>query len=80
MLDNYEIPYTKVIGASNTFFTVKLPCSVTSLVSQVTELGGATSSFTLTNSVVGVCSTTCYNCIEDSNLPKMYEVLHKLLS
>ena len=32
-------------------------------------------------SQVGVCEftyTTCYNCIEDSDLPKMYEVLKKL--
>ena len=37
--------------------------------------------FSKTTSVEGKSDvSSCYNCVEDSDLPKMYEVLHKLLA
>lgn len=79
MLDNYGISYTKVIGKDSTDFTIILPCSVTLLESQETSAEGITTFTTLTNSVAGVCSTVCYNCIEDKNLYEMYALLNQLL-
>lgn len=75
---NYD--YTIAVGAT-TVFTLTLDCNVIECVATATK-SGVVSPITLTNTVVGTCATSnppCYNCISNSDLPKMYEVLNKLL-
>jgi hypothetical protein len=58
-----------------------MPCDTKNITASITK-SEITNTFILTNTVVGVCEVTtppCYNCIDNSDLPKMYEVLHKLL-
>lgn len=77
------VSYSSSVGASNTVFTFVLACSVTSLSLSYYNASDVLKSYTGVNAVVGVCglgSSTCYNCISDKDLPKMYSVLDKLLS
>jgi len=69
-------------NGSNYTYIGTLDCNVVIIKNYLTR-GGVTSVTVPTNIVAGACATSnppCYNCIEVSNLPKMYEVLDKLLS
>ena len=81
LLDSINYEYTLVDNGSDSTFTLIMPCNITNVTALITK-SGVTNTFPLTNSVVGLCEVStppCYNCIENSDLPKMYEVLHKLL-
>ncbi len=81
LLDSVNIDYALVDNGANSTFTLSMPCNITEVTALITK-DRVTNSFPLTNSVAGVCEVStppCYNCIENSDLPKMYEVLHKLL-
>jgi len=81
LLDAANIDYVLVDNGSDSTFTLTMPCNITEVTALITK-DRVTNSFALTNSVAGVCEVStppCYNCIENSDLPKMYEVLHKLL-
>lgn len=81
LLDSANINYELVNNGDTSTFTLSMPCNITEITALITK-NGVTNSFLLTNSVAGVCEVStppCYNCIENSDLPKMYEVLHKLL-
>lgn len=81
LLDSANINYELVDNGDTSTFTLIMPCNITNVTALITK-SGVTNTFLLTNSVVGVCEVPtppCYNCIENSDLPKMYEVLHKLL-
>lgn len=81
LLDSVNIDYAVVDNGANSTFTLTMPCNITEITALITK-DRVTNSFPLTNSVSGVCEVStppCYNCIENSDLPKMYEVLHKLL-
>jgi len=80
LLNSANIDYVLVDNGSDSTFTLTMDCNITEITALITKT--TTNSFPLTNSVVGVCEVStppCYNCIENSDLPKMYEVLHKLL-
>ena len=67
-------------GATYTYTSI-FDCNVTEVKNYLTR-DGVTTITTATNTVAGACATSnppCYNCIEVSDLPKMYEVLNKLL-
>lgn len=81
LLDSANINYELVDNGDSSTFTLIMPCNITNVTALITK-SGVTNTFLLTNSVVGVCEVPtppCYNCIDNSDLPKMYEVLHKLL-
>ena len=81
LLDSINYTYELVNNGDTSTFTLSMPCNITEITALITK-NGVTNSFLLTNSVAGVCEVPtppCYNCIENSDLPKMYEVLHKLL-
>lgn len=81
LLDSVNIDYVVVDNGSDSTFTLSMPCNITEITALITK-DRVTNSFPLTNSVAGVCEVStppCYNCIENSDLPKMYEMLHKLL-
>jgi hypothetical protein len=81
LLDSANINYELVNNGDSSTFTLIMPCNITDITALITK-SGVTDTFILTNTVVGVCevpTSPCYNCIENSDLPKMYEVLHKLL-
>lgn len=80
-LASLNIPTTTVVSGGNTVFTSTFDCNITELLVYTTR-NKVTTIDAPTNSVLGACATSnppCYNCIEVSDLPKMYEVLHKLL-
>tara|TARA_R110000868_G_scaffold170276_4_gene405494 strand:+ start:1996 stop:2592 length:597 start_codon:yes stop_codon:yes gene_type:complete len=85
LLDSVNINYELVNNVDTATFTLIMPCNITEITGSITvisEMSSTTTSGPLTNTVVGVCEVPtppCYNCIENSDLPKMYEVLHKLL-
>lgn len=81
LLDSANINYELVNNGDSSTFTLIMPCNITDITALITK-SGVTNTFILTNTVVGVCEVPtppCYNCIDNSDLPKMYEVLHKLL-
>lgn len=81
LLDSINYTYKVVNNGDTSTFTLSMPCNITEITALITK-NGVTNTFILTNTVVGVCEVStppCYNCIENSDLPKMYEVLHKLL-
>ena len=81
LLDSANINYELVDNGDSSTFTLIMPCNITNVTALITK-SEVTNTFLLTNTVVGVCEVPtppCYNCIENSDLPKMYEVLHKLL-
>jgi hypothetical protein len=81
ILDDLDYDYVLVNNGGTSTFTLIMPCDTTDITASITK-SGVTNTFILTNTVVGVCEVPtppCYNCIENSDLPKMYEVLHKLL-
>jgi hypothetical protein len=81
LLDSINYTYEVVNNGDSSTFTLIMPCDTTDITASITK-SGVTNTFVLTNTVVGVCEVPtppCYNCIENSDLPKMYEVLHKLL-
>ncbi len=82
ILTSLGYDFTTSSGGKFTTFTVDFECNVTSVAYSITK-SGETNTTNLTNTIIGACATSnppCYNCIENSDLPKMYEVLHKLLS
>lgn len=81
MLNSLGYDFTTSSGGGFTTFTINFECNATSVAYSITK-SGETNTTNLTNTVIGACATSnppCYNCIEVSDLPKMYEVLHKLL-
>jgi hypothetical protein len=77
---NAGYTYTKTT-ASTTLYVINFECNTTE-VALILTLGTESSFTKLDNVNFGACVTSnppCYNCIENSDLPKMYEVLHKLL-
>jgi len=77
-----DIPTVIVDNGTSYSYTSTFDCNVTSVKNYLTR-DGVTSVATISNTVTGACATSnppCYNCIEVSDLPKMYEVLNKLLS
>ena len=81
MLTSLGYDFTTSSGGGFTTFTINFECNATSVAYSITK-SGETNTTNLTNTVIGACTTSnppCYNCIEVSDLPKMYEVLHKLL-
>ena len=64
------------------YYIIYLPCNSKLLSFYKREIkGGALSllsNFELSGGVCAFSYSTCYNCIEDSDLPKMYEVIKKL--
>jgi hypothetical protein len=80
-LDELELTYTSDSSVGTYDITITNTCDITSMTAIVNK-STVTNTFDLTVSVVGVCAVPtppCYNCIEASDLPKMYEVLGKLL-
>jgi hypothetical protein len=80
LLDSINYEYELVDNGSDSTFTLNMACNITEITALITK--ASTNSFHLTNTIAGVCEVStppCYNCIEGSDLPKMYEVLHKLL-
>jgi len=81
LLDSINYTYELVNNGDTSTLTLIMPCNITDITASITK-SGVTNTFILTNTVVGVCEVPtppCYNCIDNSDLPKMYEVLHKLL-
>ncbi len=81
MLDSLGFTYTEVDAGAYTRFTIDFECNVTEA-SYIITKSKVTTQTHLTVVTAGACSVSnpiCYNCIEVSDLPKMYEVLHKLL-
>lgn len=75
---NYE--YIKTQVGLNYIFNVTAPPNVRTIVIQIYDLSGIITKRTFTLDTIGVPSVSeCYNCISDSDLPKMYEVLNSLL-
>jgi len=66
------------------YYIIEMPCNTNSLIWELQEGKGTVIDkiYNLTPfSQEGVCAFTyseCYNCIEDTDLPKMYEVIKKL--
>ncbi len=86
----YEFEYHQVTADGSTtfdplvigYYIINFPCNA-NLISGVKQDGKGTPEGNVFNIEVsgGVCEFTyseCYNCVEDSDLPKMYEVLKKL--
>lgn len=81
-LNELNIPNEVVDNGTSYTYTITLDCNVTDVKSCLTR-GGVTTISQANNIVMGTCTTSnppCYNCITTSDLPKMYEILHKLLS
>jgi hypothetical protein len=81
ILNDLDYDYVLVNNGDSSTFTLIMPCDTKNITASITK-SEITNTFILTNTVVGVCEVTttpCYNCIDNSDLPKMYEVLHKLL-
>lgn len=88
----YDFEYHQVTeGGSTTFdpavigyYIINMPCNTSELTGFKQDGKGAVSGniFSITSFFQeGVCAFTyseCYNCIEDTDLPKMYEVIKKL--
>lgn len=81
LLAELEIETTTTDLGAVTRFISTFPCNVIEI-TILTTRAGVTSVSTPAKTTDGVCKVStppCYNCIENSDLPKMYEVLHKLL-
>lgn len=81
MLTSLGYTFTSNSSGGFTTFTIDFACDVTNVAYNITKSGVSTHTH-LTNVSYGTCITSnppCYNCIAVSDLPKMYEVLHKLL-
>lgn len=78
LLDKANISYTYAVVGGTTVFYITASCGTTSI-----------AGYNITNKVVGVlnatanvngqCANICNNCITDTQLSKMYEVLNSLL-
>jgi len=82
-LESLDIPTTTEVVGSNTIFVSTFGCNITKLEVIRYSNGSLVGVSVTTNTVIGACATSnppCYNCIKVSDLPKMYEVLAKLLS
>lgn len=80
LLDGYSISYTRtLLGETYDLYTFSNTCDNLSY-----EVYFSTTLIESTNTRKSpTCEyiyTTCYNCINTYDLPKMYEILHKLLS
>lgn len=77
LLTSAGLSFTVAFTDITATYTVTTDCSITDLnIKSVST----TDTFALNLSpVCGVAYTTCYNCIEDSDLPKAYAVLAELL-
>jgi len=81
LLTLINLEYTETSGGGNYTFDVTADPYTTSITVIFTNPAGETTSRDFKVNTVGVPSVSeCYNCISDSDLPKMYEVLHNLLS
>lgn len=81
LLAELNIETTTTNLGAVTHFVSTFPCNVIEIIILTTREGSTTVS-TPGKTADGVCSVStppCYNCIEVSDLPKMYEVLGKLL-
>lgn len=77
LLDKAGISYTYSVVGGSTVFSITASCGVTSIAGyNITNK--VVSVLNATNDVVGQCENGCNNCITDSQLPKMYEVLNSL--
>jgi len=82
LLAELEIETTTTDLGSTTQFVSTFACNILEIEIHTTRAGSTTIS-TPAKTADGVCivpTPPCYNCIEASDLPKMYEVLNKLLS
>ena len=81
LLTLINLEYTKTSGGGNYTFDVTADPYTTSITVIFTNPVGEVTLHDFKVNTVGVPSVSeCYNCISDPDLPKMYEVLHSLLS
>lgn len=78
LFDSANITYEVTDNGADSTYLVTSGCSTFSIQGMAVH-GKTVVTADMENTVSGVCVANCYNCIEDSDLPKMYEVLHKLL-
>lgn len=81
ILNSLKYTFTETDMSTYIKFLIDFDCNVTEASYVITKVD-VTTQTNLTNITSGLCATSnppCYNCIEVSDLPKMYEVLHKLL-
>lgn len=79
LLNATSLSFTRNAGDINTIFNVVSDCDLEVL----KVYRGSTLVYTFTLTLAPVCAvsySTCYNCIEDSELNKMYQTLNSLLS
>jgi hypothetical protein len=73
LLNLTDLTYTTEIDGDNVIITVSTTCLLNGI------YGDSRAIFEVESSpVCSYVDTECYNCVEDSDLPKMYEVLKKL--
>lgn len=80
LLDKMKLDYTvTTVGSVDTYIITNL-CSVSSMAYKKVATDKTVTITELTVVETGICVTNgCHNCIENSDLPKMYEVLDNLL-